>query len=409
MYSFKMNKLKVLMVATTFPRWKDDSEPAFIYGIAKGLVKKGVEVTVLSPHTAHSLEREQWNGMKIIRFHYFYPHKLERLCYGGGIIANFKKDFLARIEMPFLFISEFISILRIVKRDDIDIVHSHWLFPQGLIAAFLKKILKFRLVVTVHSGHMSGGKPGIVKKLIRFIYRQADAVTANSISNMENMMSITGGDKLVRIPMGIDTEKFSPFNRNERVRKEFAGGGILLLTVARFVEVKGHEYLIKAMAEVAGRDGGVRLALIGTGPLENRLRRLVRDYKLEDRIMFMGEKSRSEIKKYFASSDIFVLPSVICSGGYTEGFGFSLLEALSSGVPVIATSVGGITDIVRDGENGLLVKEKDPSALSDKILELSHDGKLRERLGRAGLEYVRTTFSADKTVQDFLSLYKRIL
>lgn len=397
------------MVATTFPRWKDDSEPAFIYGIAKGLVQQGVEVKVLSPHTAGALEREEWNGVKIIRFHYFYPHSLERLCYRGGILANFKKDFLAKVEIPFLFISEFIYLWRIVKNARIDIVHSHWLFPQGLVAAFLKKIIKFRLIVTVHSGLISREKGRLFKGLVRFIYRQAEAITVTSKSNLKNLIDITGQDKVFRIPMGIEAEEFSPIHRNETMRRELAGDGILLLTVARFVEVKGHEYLIKAMAEVSKRDGKIRLAFIGSGPLEDKIRRMVRDYKLSDRIIFLGEKTRSEIKKYFASSDIFILPSITCPGGYTEGFGYSLIEALSSGVPVIASSVGGITDIVRDKENGFLVKEKDPYELSQKILKLSYDANLRARLGKSGLEYVRQNFSQDKVRQDLLNLYQRIL
>lgn len=401
--------MNVLMVATTFPRWKDDSEPAFIYEIARGLLRQGIEVTILSPHTARSLEREEWNGMKIIRFHYFYPHSLERLCYKGGILANFKKDFLAKVEMPFLFISEFVYLWRIVKNSRIDIVHSHWLFPQGLIAAFLKKIIKFRLVVTVHSGLISKEKGVLSRWLVRFIHRQADAVTVNSMSNLKNMMDITGPAKLFKIPMGVETEVFSPIHRNETMKRELAGDGLLLLTVARFVEVKGHEYLIKAMAEVARRDGKIKLALIGSGPLEDKMKSLVKDCKLSERIIFLGEKTRSEINKYFASSDIFILPSIICPGGYTEGFGYSLIEALASGVPVIASSVGGITDIVRDKENGFLVKEKDPHELSQKILELSSDAGLRSRLGKSGLEYVRQNFSQDKVIQDFLNLYKKIL
>src|SRR3989338_9135663 len=99
---------KILVTATTFPRWKNDTEPAFVYELSRRLAKKGHDITVLAPHHKGAKKFEIMDGMKVYRFQYFWPSSLEKLCYDGGILPNLRKYIIAKIEVPFLLLTEFI-------------------------------------------------------------------------------------------------------------------------------------------------------------------------------------------------------------------------------------------------------------------------------------------------------------
>jgi len=398
--------MRILMVSSTFPRWKNDSVPSFVLELAEELSSKGLEIMILAPHTRGARIYEKMGSLTVKRFYYFFPPHLERLAYGGGILPNLKKSILAGIQLPFFLVSQFLNIFWIVMTKKIDIVHSHWLLPQGLITAMVSKIIKFRHLVTAHAGMLT--RQNIFsKRVIKFILNRTDAITTNSRWNAE-LLSKFSRKEIDVIPMGVDTDRFNPLKRNEQLRNKLCNNGLLILAVGRWVEVKGYEYLIMAMEKVVKKISGVKLVLIGFGPEENRLKKLTADIDLSDKIIFIKGVERDEINAYFASSDIFVLPSISRKDGSTEGFGLSLIEAMASGVAVIGSEVGGIVDIIKDGDTGLLTKEKDPDSLAEKILLLAGDSELRKRLGEKGRVYVKENFNWTKTGEKFYDFYKKI-
>ena len=148
-----MEKNNVLVLTTTFPRWQNDSTPRFIYNLTKSLASE-YNTIVLAPHCKGAMKKELMENLKVRRFAYFKPEGLQKLCYGGGIISNLKNSFLAKIQMPFLILSEFLVSCFILRKEKINLIHAHWILPQGFVAAFLKKSFKIPLLVSVHGSDL---------------------------------------------------------------------------------------------------------------------------------------------------------------------------------------------------------------------------------------------------------------
>lgn len=397
--------MKVLMVTSTFPRWRGDSIPAFVLELAERISARGIDVIVLAPHTKGAKICEAMGGVSVRRFCYFFPFSFERVAYGGGVLPNLKTDFFARMEFPLFLLSQFLNLLWIVKKEKIDIIHIHWILPQGLAASIVRKIIKFRYILTSHAG-MRTAENTFLNRIAKFILAQADIITTNSQWNA-GILSKFSEKRIEVIPMGVETSKFTPLKRDEKLRSILSDNRLLVLGVGRWVEVKGYKYLIMAVKKVVKRVD-IRLILIGFGPEEGNLRGLAERLGMREVVKFIKGVRRDEIDKYFATSDIFVLPSVKRGDGSTEGFGLSLIEAMASGVAVIGSAVGGIVDIIKDRDTGILSKEKDPEDLAEKILLLAEDPMLRKRLGENGREFVEKNFSWNKTAGRFLNLYEEI-
>ena len=163
--------------------------------------------------------------------------------------------------------------------------------------------------------------------------------------------------------------------------------------------VKGHPTLFRALQHLG--DSGVALHVLGTGPREDEYRGMVAAAGLDRQVVFRG--FCPDIAAALRQVDVMVMPSL------SEGLPFALLEAMSLGLPVIASAVGGIRDVVEDGVSGLLVPPGDPVRLSDAIALLRDDRDLALRLGDAGRERVRSAFSADGMVDQHISVYRELL
>ena len=185
--------------------------------------------------------------------------------------------------------------------------------------------------------------------------------------------------KISVIPNFVDADTFAPIPCDE---KEIGNGEDVVIThISNFRPVKRVHDLVYAMKMVSKVDPGARLVLVGDGPDRISVERLVKRLDLEDRVMLTG--FRSDVANLLSCSDMVVL----CSE--TESAPLTLLEGMSSGLPVIATRVGGIPEIVDDGVNGFLVQSKNPEAIAERILELNADLGLRSRLGAAAREIRR--------------------
>jgi glycosyltransferase involved in cell wall biosynthesis len=176
-----------------------------------------------------------------------------------------------------------------------------------------------------------------------------------------------------------------------------------VLFVGRLVERKGIANLLRA---AAGSRLPYRVALVGFGPEEARLRSLAAALGLADRVEFAGRVSDAELSRRYAEADVFVLPATIDARGDTEGLGVVLLEALAHGLPVVATRRGGIPDIVIDGETGLLVEDGDAAALARAIERLLADPALARRLAERGADHVRSEFGVESVARRLAAIYR---
>lgn len=398
---------KVLVLATTFPRWENDTTPAFVYELSKRLHADELEIVVLAPHYPGVKKFEIMDGMKVYRFPYFWPAKYQRLVYDGGILPNIKRSHLAKIQVPLLVLLELYNTFKIVRKEKIDVIHSHWIIPSGLIGGIVRKTFKIPHITTAHAGDVfTIRKSKILGVIGSFALKNSDEITANSkytknvITAIENELKCN----VEIIPMGVDTSRFNHDKASDL--KNIFGAEYLVLIVGRLVDKKGIQYLIMAMVDVIKEFPHAKLIIGGSGPEKDKLEKLSENLGIKDNVIFMGYIENLDLPKYYASSDIFVLTSIETEGGDTEGLGVVLLEAMASGTPVIGSKIGGITDIIEDGETGGLAEPGNPEDIADKIIRLLRDEQKRMMLSENGLKVVKEKFTWDIVTKQFIDILK---
>ena len=398
--SYKKN---ILVIATTFPRWHNDSTPSFVYELSERL-GKSYNISVLAPHHYGAKKNEKMGSVQVKRFAYFWPERLQRLCYGAGIIPNMKSSMLAFFQFPLLIFSEFVNSWKIIRREKIDLIHAHWMLPQGIIGAVLKKIFGKPLMVTIHGSDLFPLKNLFFRKLQEFTVKNADIVTINSPAAKKELLDRFSiyEEKIFLIPMGINTKLFRNKNRKNN------GKAKKILFVGRLNDQKGLDYLIIAMRKISKKEPNARLLIIGEGEYKSYLHQLAGNEEVSDRVEFMGAKPHNELVHYYQSCDILVLPSLSNKTG-TESLGLVLIEGMACGLPVVGTRVGGIPSIINNRENGILVEQKNSDELADAINFLLDHPKESKRMGINASNFARNNFSWDKVSGQFNELYSELL
>ncbi len=406
-YKKEVTIIRVLVLTTTFPRWKGDVTPAFVYELSKRLQESGLEIVILAPHHYGAKKFEIMDCMKVYRFPYFYPTKYQRLVYGGGILPNLKISNLAKVQVPFLVFSELFYAFKIIRKEKIDIIHSHWIIPSGLIGVAIKKAFKKPHITTAHAGDVfTIRKSKILSNIGSVVFKKSNKITANSnfTKNVITSIDNTIKDNVEIIPMGVDTSRFNPKKKID-IRKTFSADH-LILSVGRLVDKKGLKYLIMAMKDVVEEFPTAKLLIGGLGPEKENLECLSESLDMKDNVVFVGSIKKSDLPTYYASSDIFILPSIETKGGDTEGLGVVLLEAMASGIPVIGSNIGGITDIIKDNDNGFLTQPGNMKDISNKIINTLSDEKLRQKFSENGLKTIQERFSWDVVTEKFIKVYR---
>jgi glycosyltransferase involved in cell wall biosynthesis len=373
-------KKKILVLASTFPRWKNDTTPPFVFELEKRLTNN-FEIYILAPHSKGAKKFEVWDNQKIYRFQYFWPESLQKLCYEGGIIPNLKKNRLLIIQAITLPIFATLAAINILRKEKVDLLHAHWIIPQGIITLLLNKLFKIPYLVTTHGGDIYGLQNPIFNKLKKMVLRNASKVIV--VSNDIKRKAINTIDKNLEIeviPMGVDSKLFNPNKRDLRIKDKYEIKGPFLLFVGRLVEKKGPEYLIRAMEKVLKKFPKAKLLIIGEGTLEERLVKLTDSLNLQKNIHFTGPISNYELPSYYATADIFIGPSIRTKDGDTEGLGLTFVEASFSGCIPIGTNVGGISDVIKNQESGFIVEEKNPKALAASITKILNNKSLEKSL-----------------------------
>lgn len=382
--------MKVLVLTTTFPRWKDDTTPSFVYELSKQLKDEGMDIFVLAPHYEGAKFEEEMNGLKIYRFPYFYPTKYQRLCYEGGILPNLKRSWVARIQVPLLFLSELIYAARIVRNEKIDAIHVHWIVPNGLVAAIINRLWHIHFVSTAHAADVLAlDKLPLKTKISSFILQNSYAVTTDGSYIKERLLCMLPiylrsvvEKKILVQPMGVDIKMFEGLIRDKIRKKYKIHNEFIILFVGRFAEKKGLEYLLEAMKIITSYPTDTNLLLVGTGPLEDKLTKKVKELNLTSNVHFMGWANKEKLAEFYVLSDIVVVPSIVTDSGDTEGMPTVIVEAMATGKPVVASDVSGIKDVVIDGFNGLLVEQKNPKMIAEKIAELINNPSLHGKFSQ---------------------------
>jgi glycosyltransferase involved in cell wall biosynthesis len=389
------NKTRVLMLAHVFPRALDDSMGAFLLHLADALAEQGARIDVIAPHAANLADAELLGMACVHRFHYA-PARWERLAYAGTMHEFVGRGIVNKILFAFFNISFFFKALLVVRATSAQLLHAHWWLPGGLVGALVSLITRVPLVVTTHGTDVEMlRRTRWATLLARFVFMHARTITCGSTYMREQLLALGVADaaRVSVIPMPVGSE-FRIQNSEPRIQNS------QVLTVARLTKQKSIDTLIAALAILRERGNSARLKIIGDGPERSTLEQHARDLNLRDCVEFLGALPQKDLPSQYATCAVFVLPSV------REGMGLVLAEALLCGAPVIAANSGGVTDIVRDDETGLLFPEYDARALADAIEKLLNDRALAVRLATNGATWVRERFTRERVAAQFAEVYK---
>lgn len=356
-------KPRLLVLASTYPRWQGDPEPGFVHELAKRLVDD-FTVTVLCPHASGAAFDEEVDGVRIMRFRYA-PARLETLVNDGGIVTNLRCAPWKWLLVPGFILSLSWRTWREVRALDASVIHAHWLLPQGLIAALLgsigRRIPPF--LVTSHGADLFALRGRALQVLKRFVVRRAAAVTVVSNAMREELAGIGLDVCNIEVrPMGVDLlERFTPDPTIMRSRKE-------VLFVGRFVEKKGLRYLIDAMPAILRQHPDAFLTVAGFGPEASEREAQVRLLGLDEKVHFIGAVEQSALPAIFRRAAVFVAPFVQASSGDREGLGLVSVEAAGCGCHVITSDLPAVHDVFPHHGMATLVPPADVSALEAAVV-----------------------------------------
>jgi glycosyltransferase involved in cell wall biosynthesis len=399
-------RLKLLVLTSTFPRWNGDPTPRFVADLCGGL-SKTMDVTVLAPGAQGAKAFEQWDNFKVRRFRYAWPSRAQLLA-DGAILPNIRRNRWLLAQVPFLVLCELWAAWRLMRRERFDVIHAHWAIPQGLVAALLKRRFGVPVVTTTHGGDIYALRGGVALRAKRWALRSSDHVTAVSTALRDAVAALgIDGTRIEVLPMGVDTSRFTPDARSEALRRELNPLGPVLLFVGRLVEKKGARYAIEAMPRIVAKHSGARLVLVGDGPEQPMLEQIARDLRVASNVTFLGAMANDGLPPYYASSDVFLGPSVIETNGDTESFGVVFAEAMASGCPVVATDVEGVGDVTGNGSHARLVPQRDALEIASAVSELLSDNHAHTEVRDRGIRAMREGFDHARIHAAYAQLIQR--
>ena len=363
--------------------------PSAAYYLAFNIAKRGHEISVFTTSVNSKDSVEKYENVTIYR-------------YG----TNFR------------VISSNISFGRFLKpiKHDVNVVHTHFDVPPGPLAGLrYAKRKNVPLVVTYHGDWVEsyGGlirRMGVAfhnKYLVDKLLSYASIIISPSEYYIDGSKFLRKyRNKIVVIPNGINLHDFEiPYSKEEcRKKLGLPLDKKILLFFGYLSPYKGPDVLVKAMPKIIRDVPDVELVFAGKGVMREELEMLSKVLGIEKNVRFVGFVDDDLKALYYKAADIFCLPSTMS----TESFGIVNLEAMACGVPIVASKIGGIPDVVKDGENGLLVQPRDSEVLADAIICLLENEDVRERMGKSGRERVKD-YSWERIAEETEKVYEMVL
>lgn len=392
--------MRILYVVTAYDRRPAEGITPWLVETIQRLRVEGAEVEVLAP-SYRGLASGEVDGVMVHRFRYA-PRSMETLTHDQTTPDRIRERPWYLALVPGYVAAGTLAARALARDRGYDVIHVHWPLPHAVLGLAARRATGTPLVLSFHGVEITWASRQLrpFRPFLRHAIRRADAVTANS-SYTADMIRALHDRQVERIPFGATVAAPG------RTARTPPSPPFELLFVGRLVERKGVQVLLEALAELRSRHD-VRLHIIGEGALRPVLEERARDLGLADVARFHGFVSNEELAARYESCDAFVLPAVVDAKGDVEGLGVVLVEALSHGRPVIASDAGGIPDIVRDGETGLLVPPGDAGALAAALSALVGDPELAARLGERGRDHVAREFAWPVIIRRLLALYERL-
>lgn len=361
-----MGKPRLLVLASTYPARAGDGTPSFVRDLALGMTE-AFDVEVLVPAVPDGAPVERDGELTVRRFRYFWKPS-EDLA-DGAILENLRARRSRLVQVPFLLFAEYVAVRRAVRRTRPDVIHAHWIVPQGLVARLATRGIP--TVVTTLGGDLYALRSRVARRVKAGVLRRAAAVTVMNDEMADMVVALGAAPPAVSVmPMGFDPSSLATKKRQP------PRGTVSLLFVGRLVEKKGLGILLSALRE---RPPAVtwRLVVAGDGPLRAELEVAAASMP----VSFLGQLGRTDLAGAYDEADIAIFPSLRAASGDQDGLPVALLEAMGSGCAVVASDLPGVRAAIERNVSGILVAPGDPEALADALGSLADDPGLRRRLG----------------------------
>jgi glycosyltransferase involved in cell wall biosynthesis len=369
--------MKILMLCYEYPPIGGGGAKV-VHGLTSELVKQGHEVDLVTMGYRNLPKHEKINNLNIYR----------------ARCLRLKSNICTPPEMITYLISAIPLILKLCRKNNYDINHTHFIYPDGILAYILKMLTGLPYIITAHGSDVPGYNPNRFKLLHRVLSPLWKIITYGSVNVICSSKSLQDlvlkADKNLKIkllPNGINLNKFSP----EKFKKK------QILVVSRMFERKGIQYFLNALV---GLNHGFEVNIVGDGPYIENLRRLVKELKLNVNFFGYIDNDSETLKTLYETSKIFVMASE------SENFPIVLLEAMAAGLSIITTDDSGCAEVV--GDTALLVPSKDFLAIRNALLQLVENDVLCKRLGQAARKRVEEKFSWESTAKKYINLYNEI-
>ena len=380
--------LQLLFLTQTYPRFEGDTAGPFIRDLARGLVRGGDRVTVLTPHAEGVAAAWDDGGVEVVSFRYA-PERREVLGYGRSLEADERVKGAAALAAPLYALAARRAVRRQLGRRRFDLVHAHWIVPNGIVAAAAGPLAREKrtpLAIGLHGSDVFLAEKAGVRTFARWALSRARLLTGCSPELVDRVRALGFPAERSRvIPYGVDVAAFSPAPERRplwRRRLGVPNGAPLLLGVGRMATKKGFQVLIEVLPALLAEFPELRVVLAGGGDLLEPFREAVRPW--EGRVHLPGPVLRDTLPDLYRAADLFVLPAVHDGKGNVDGLPNVILEAMASGLPVVASGISGIPLAVEDGRTGLLVPERDPAALLGALRRLLADPAAARSMGERG-------------------------
>lgn len=387
---------RLLVLSSTYPRWRNDPEPAFVHELARRLTPK-FEVMVICPHATGAAVDEMLDGVRVQRYRYA-PSRWETLVNDGGMLTNLRRKPWKWVLVPAFMFAQWWALRIAMRRFQPHVLHVHWLLPQGLTAAHRDGVVP--VLVTSHGADLFGLRGRLFAMLRKHVMARVTAISVVSEAMRQRVLAEAPRAHAHVLPMGVDCEqRFTPGVDD---RTEDA-----LLFVGRLVEKKGLRHLIEAMPAILAVRPCASLAVIGFGPELERLKQRVAELGLGGKVSFPGGVPQEQLPQHYQRASLFVAPFVEAGGGDQEGLGLVVAEAMACGCPVLVGDVPGVRDLV-DDDTGMRVDAGDHAALAAAVVALLQDPARRNRMAVAARAHVVKRYAWPAVAHEYAVLLEAL-
>ncbi len=390
--------MKVLMLSTSFPVNQDSISGIFILRLIESF-GSDIEITVLTPSFSNYTESRSISNYSINFFRYA-PRAWEKIAHQpGGIPVAIKNNPFLLFLLPVFFFSMFISSLRLAR--NADLIHANW-SVNGVVAGLTGLLVNVPVVTTLRGADVQRASGTFIDRcFLKFCLTLNKNLIAVSraISEIVKRLCPCSAEKLLVISNGVG----HAFLEKGLKRSYTTTSKLRLVTIGSLIPRKGIDIIIRAISEI-NNDVDIELSIIGDGLQKNILKKIILNLGLETTIQLSGNIPHTEIPLCLFESDVLILSS------YSEGRPNVVLEAMATGLPVIASDIDGVRELIRDGENGLLFEAGNIKQLSDRIKQLDQDRELHKKIGMAARDFIlEHKLLWNQTASKYKKLYQNVL